>query len=52
MEAVVAILLGSVGPILAVPATTGVAAILALHLPERVLCHALLGVLVARVAGR
>jgi uncharacterized membrane protein len=36
-EAVVATLVGSIGLILAVPATTAIAALLALHLPERAL---------------
>jgi uncharacterized membrane protein len=36
-EAVVATLVGSIGLILAVPATTALAALLALHLPERAL---------------
>jgi len=39
-EAVVATLVGSIGLILAVPATTALAALLALHLPERALRHA------------
>jgi uncharacterized membrane protein len=39
-EAVVATLVGSIGLILAVPATTALAALLALHLPERSLRHA------------
>jgi uncharacterized membrane protein len=39
-EAVVATLVGSIGLILAVPATTALAAFLALHLPERALRHA------------
>ena len=39
-EAVVATLVGSIGLILAVPATTALAAFLALHLPERSLRHA------------
>lgn len=39
-EAVVATLVGSIGLIVAVPATTALAALLALHLPERSLQHA------------
>jgi uncharacterized membrane protein len=39
-EAVVATLVGSIGLILAVPATTALAALLALHLPERALREA------------
>jgi uncharacterized membrane protein len=39
-EAVVATLVGSIGLILAVPATTALAALLALHMPERALREA------------
>ena len=38
-EAIVATLVGSIGLVAAVPATTALAALLALHLPERQLRH-------------